>query len=109
VVGCYFDAQLALTAAIAELGLPAMALPMRYNMANQPLIEAIHHTEVDEAVILHLLHEHQFRRAEAFASLASLDALLARTDLRATNELAQDVIRAIFPALAVEESRANAA
>jgi hypothetical protein len=109
IVGGYFDAQLALTTAIAELGLPTRALPMRYNMANQPLIEAIHRTEVDEAVILHLLFEHQFRRTEAFASLASLETLLARTDLRVTNSLAQDVIQAIFPALAAEERCAIAA
>jgi hypothetical protein len=109
VVGRYFDAQLAFAAAIAELGVPTRALPMRYNMANQPLIEAIHRDEVDRAVILHLLSEHQIRRTEAFASLASLEALLARTDLRVTNRLAQDVIRAIFPALAAEEGGALAA
>jgi hypothetical protein len=108
-IGCAYDAQLAFTAAITELGLPTRALPMRYNMANQPLVEAIHRSEVDEAVILHLLFEHQFSRREAFSSLASLEALLARTDLRVTNTLAQEVIRAIFPALAAEERRAIAA
>jgi hypothetical protein len=108
-IGCVFDAQLAFTAAIVELGIPTRALPMRYNMANQPLIEAIHRAEVDEAVILHLLFEQQIKRWDVFHSLAGLETFLARTDLRVTNELAQEVIRAIFPALAAEESRAIAA
>ncbi|MGP0061983.1 MAG: hypothetical protein ACLQGP_00090 [Isosphaeraceae bacterium] len=102
-VGTGYDAQLAFTMAIAELGLPARALPMRYNMANQPLIEAIHHEEVDRAVILHLLFEQQIRRPETFDSLASLETFLARTDLRVTNLMAQEVIRSIFPALVEEE------
>src|SRR5262249_20880962 len=108
-IGCVFDAQLAFTAAITELGLPTRALPMRYNMANQPLVEAIHRTEVDEAVILHLLCDQQFGRWEVFHSLSVLEEFLARTDLRVTNRLAQDVIRAIYPALAAEERRAIAA
>ena len=99
---CY-DAQLAFTMAMAQLGLPARALPMRYNMANQPLVEAIHHREVDQAIILHLLFEQQIRREETFASLSSLEAFLARTDLQVTNLMAQEVIRAIFPALVAEE------
>ena len=76
---------------------------MRYNMANQPLVEAIHHGEIDQAVILHLLFEQQIRREETFASLSSLESFLARTDLRVTNLMAQEVIRAIFPALVAEE------
>ncbi len=102
-MGTYFDGQLALTAAIAELGLPTRALPMRYNMANNPHVEALHHREIDRAVILHLLHEHQARRAETFASLSSIEAFANRADLKVTNALAQEVIRAIYPALALEE------
>ncbi len=102
-VGTCYDAQLAFSVAIAQLGFPTRALPMRYNMANQPLIEAIHRSEVDQAIVLHLLSEHQFHRAEAFASLSSLEAFIARTDLRVTNRMAQEVVRAIFPALVAEE------
>jgi hypothetical protein len=105
-MGTSFDGQLAVAAAVAELGIPTRALPMRYNMANTPLIEALHHREVDDAVILHLLHEHQFRRVESFASLVTLEQLLTRTDLRVTNKMAQEVLRAIYPALVREERRA---
>ena len=103
VVASYFDAQIALCMAIVQLGIPVRALPLRYNMANNPHLEALHHREIEHAVILHLLAEQKFRRDEAFASLSNLEALLARTDLRVTNLLAQEVIRSIFPALVSEE------
>jgi hypothetical protein len=107
--GSYFDGQIALAMAITQLNAPARALPLRYNMPNNPLLEALHHRELEHAVILHLLHEHQFRRAETFASLVSLEAFRDRTDLRVVSLMAQEVIQAIFPALVAEERRAIAA
>ena len=63
-MGSYFDAQLALTMAIAKLSTPVFALPLRYNMPNHPYLEALHATEVEPAVILHLLADLHFRRDE---------------------------------------------
>src|SRR5262249_44167813 len=97
--GSYFDGQIALAMAIAQLDAPVRALPLRYNMPNNPLIEALHHQEIEHATILHLLAEQHFRRVETFASLASLEAFLGRSDLRVVSLMAQEVIRAIFPAL----------
>jgi hypothetical protein len=102
----YFDAQLALTMAIAQLGLPVLVLPMRYNMTNNPMIEALHYREIDHAIILHYLSDQHFRRQETFASLASLEAFLARSDLRVVSQMAQELVRAIFPALSAEECAA---
>ncbi len=107
--GSYFDGQIALAMAIVQLEVPVRALPLRYNMPNNPLLEALHHQEIEHAAILHLLGDQQFRRAETFASLASLEAFLQRTDLRVVSLMAQEVIRAIFPALVDEECRAVAA
>ena len=104
-----FDAQIAIATSICQVGAPVRALPFRFNMANNPLLEALHYKEIDHAVILHLLAEQHFRRVETFASLASLEAFLARTDLRVVSRMAQEVIQAIFPDLAAEESRAIAA
>ena len=104
-----FDAQIAIATSICQVGAPVRALPFRFNMANNPLLEALHYKEIDHAVILHLLAEQHFRRVETFASLASLEAFLARTDLRGVSRMAQEIIRAIFPDLAAEESRAIAA
>ncbi len=103
VMGSYFDAQLALTMSIAQLGVPVLPLPMRFNMTNNPWIEALYHTEVEHSVILHYLAEQHFRREETFASLSSLEAFLARKDLRVTSKMVQEVIREVFPYLATEE------
>jgi hypothetical protein len=105
----YFDAQIALATSISQVGAPVRALPFRFNMANNPLLEALHYKEIDHAVILHLLAEQHFRRVETFASLASLESFLARTDLRLVSRMAQEVIQSIFPNLTAEESRALAA
>lgn len=105
----YFDAQIALSTSIARLNIPVRSLPFRYNMPNNPLLEALHHQELEHAVILHLLAEQYFKRNEAFASLASLQEFVARTDLRLVSRMAQEVIEAILPALSAEEDRAIAA
>ena len=104
-----FDAQIAIATSISQVGTPVRTLPVRFNMGNYPLLEALNYREIDHAVILHLLAEQHFRRVETFASLASLEAFLARTDLRVVSRMAQEVIQAIFPDLAAEESRAIAA
>jgi hypothetical protein len=103
VMGSYYDAQLALAISIAELGYPARGLPLRYNMANNPLLEALHHREIEPAVILHLLAEQHFHRVETFASLASLEAFVARRDLCLVSRMAQQIIREILPDLVAEE------
>jgi hypothetical protein len=108
-VGSPFDAQLALSLAIAKLSTPVQAMPLRYNMPNHPYLEALHATEVGPAVILHLLADIQFRRDETFSSLTALEAFLARNDLRLVSALAQDVIRAIFASVSAEESLAATA
>jgi hypothetical protein len=105
----YYDAQIALTMAIARLGAPVLALPLRYNMPNNPLLEALHHAEIPHATILHLLAEQHFRRSETFASLASLEAFVARDDLRVVSRMAQEIIRAILPDLKSEERLAAVA
>jgi hypothetical protein len=104
-----FDAQIALSMAIAQLGLPTLALPLRYNMPNHPMLEELYPKEIEHAIILHLLGEDYLPRRETFASLSSLESFLARTDLRGVSLMAQEVIRAIFPALVAEEKRAVAA
>lgn len=102
-MGSYFDTQIALTMAIAQLSIPVIALPLRYNMPNHPPIEALHHTELNHATILHLLAETYFQRVETFASLESIEAFLHRTDLRLVSRMAQMVMQEIYPKLVAEE------
>jgi hypothetical protein len=109
VMASHFDAQIALTMAIARLEVPVLTLPLRYNMPNNPHLEALHHAEVEHATVLHLLAEQHFRRTETFASLASLEAFVARTDLRVISLMAQEIIRAVLPDLISEERTAATA
>lgn len=102
-LGSYFDAQLALTLAISRLSMRVSPLPLRYNMPNHPFLEALHASEVEPAVILHLLADMHFRRDTTFASLDAMETFLSRIDLRLVSAQAQDVIRAIFPILSAEE------
>jgi hypothetical protein len=53
--------------------------------------------------------EQHFRRTETFASLASLEAFVARTDLRVVSLMAQEIIRAVLPDLISEERTAASA
>jgi hypothetical protein len=98
-----FDAQIAFTLAMSQLQVPVNVLPLRYNYVNHPDFEALNSRELEHAIVLHLLWERQFSREETFSSLEGLEAFVARPDLRLTNQLGQEVLRAILPALAAEE------
>jgi hypothetical protein len=106
----FFANQAALAMALAQLKLPTRQLPMRYNFANDPLLEALHADEVPQTRIIHLLRRHQgIYKHELFADLANVEAMLRREDLRVINRRAQEVLRAIWPALRDEEATLRAA
>jgi hypothetical protein len=105
--GFWYDNQVALSLAVARLGLPYWCLPMRWNFANDPFLEALHAAELPHTRVVHLLRAHQkVAKADVFASLESLEAFARRDDLRVTNGLAQRTIAQVLPALRAEESRA---
>jgi hypothetical protein len=97
VAPCIFDAQIALAVAIARLGLPARALPMRYNFANHIVLEALHAAEIPHARILHLLGCEQITKQELYRSVESLQAFAGACYPRVINAKAQRIIRDILP------------
>jgi hypothetical protein len=101
-------AQIALTMAIVDLGLPYRALPVRYNFPNHPLLEALHGAELPHAKLLHLKETHQFEKFDLFADLANIRATTRRTNLRGINEIARRVFLEIEPRL-VDSIPANLA
>jgi hypothetical protein len=106
----YFQNQMALALAIAKLGVPTRALPMRYNFPNDPLLEALHADEIPHARILHMLRNNQsVNKNDVFAASDRLASFIDRTDLRVINRRAQDVIRAIWPAYCQREAMKAAA
>jgi hypothetical protein len=98
-VGTVYDAQIALAVAIAQLSLPARALPMHYNFPNVPQLEALHAAEFPHASILHLLGQHQMTKSGLYASLDAMREFACALHLRVTNAKAQRVIREILPLL----------
>lgn len=100
-----YRVQIAVSLAVARFGLPFRALPFRWNFVNDPLLEALHAGELGEARILHLLRRHQVNKDELFASLDNVEAMLARTDLRVINELAQKLLGEIHPRVRAEAGR----
>jgi SAM-dependent methyltransferase len=93
----FFRGQLALAAAIASLGLPTWALPMRFNFPNDPFVEALHHEEIPHVRIIHMLRNHQgVYKNELFADIENLRAFLRRPDMRVINRRAQEIIRSVW-------------
>ena len=92
-----YRVQLAVSLAVTRFGLPFRALPFRWNFVNDPLLEALHADELRDVRIIHLLRNHQLYKQELFASLDNVEAMLARTDLRVINALAQRLLSELHP------------
>jgi hypothetical protein len=103
-----YRVQIAVSLAVTRFKLPFQALPFRWNFVNDPLLEALHAGEISNLRIIHLLRRHQIYKNEVFASLDGVEAMLARTDLRVINEIAQRLLREIHPKVKAEAGRAAA-
>jgi hypothetical protein len=103
--GC-FDAQIALAVAIARLGLPVRAVPMRYNFPNSMALESLHAAEIPHARILHLLGTEQTTKEKLYQSVETLQAFANAAYPRVINAKAQRIIRDIFPRLVAEQKHA---
>jgi hypothetical protein len=97
-----YRVQIAVSLAVTRFGLPFRALPFRWNFVNDPLLEALHAGELGDVRIIHLLRRHQINKDELFASLDNVEAMLARTDLRVINELAQQLLGELHPRVKAE-------
>lgn len=93
-----FRAQIALSLAITKQAIPYRCLPMRYNFPNDVFLEALHGEELPHAAILHLLRDHQgIYKTRLFDDRNHVEDMLARTDLRGVNLMAQNILRQIHP------------
>ncbi|HEX7184331.1 MAG TPA: hypothetical protein VF756_21055 [Thermoanaerobaculia bacterium] len=97
-----YRVQIAVSLAVTRFCLPFRALPFRWNFVNDPLLEALHADELSDVRIIHLLRKHQIHKDELYSSLENVEAMLARTDLRVINELAQRLIGEIHPKVKAE-------
>lgn len=99
-----YRVQIAVSLAVTRLGLPFRALPFRWNFVNDPLLEALHASELGDVRIIHLLRKHQINKDELYASLDNVEAMLARTDLRVINARAQQLLGELHPRVKVEDT-----
>ena len=96
--------QIALALAVTRFALPFRALPFRWNFANDPLLEALHADELPHIRIIHLLRKHQIYKHDLYADLANVEAMLARTDLRVVNALAQRLLAELHPRVRADDA-----
>ncbi len=99
-----YRVQIAVSLAVTRFGLPFRALPFRWNFVNDPLLEALHASELGDVRIIHLLRQHQLYKNEIYASLENVEAMLARTDLRVINALAQRLLGELHPRVKAEDA-----
>ncbi|HXT19703.1 MAG TPA: hypothetical protein VN923_03035 [Thermoanaerobaculia bacterium] len=92
-----YRAQIGVSLAITRLGLPWRSLPFRWNFVNDPLLEALHASELPHLRIVHLLRRHQLHKDELYSSFESVEAMLRRTDLRVVNRIAQELLAGLHP------------
>ena len=63
-----FSAQVALALAVANTGVQALPLPMRFNFPNDPLAETLYPEELESVRAIHYLRTDRFDRHRIFAS-----------------------------------------
>ena len=88
IVGHWWAPQIAVALASADLDLPTMALPMRYNFSNDPIAERLYPNECTEIVFLHYLRTRFFDRGEIFTDAAAFERFM-KTRLEGSNAIFQ--------------------
>ena len=96
-------AQVAVTTTLVKLGIPWQTLPLRYNLPNHPMLEALHSSEMAQAIFLHFKENHQVFKNDAFASIGQIRAMIHRDDLRGVNEIIRKVLLPIEPDLDIRD------
>ena len=90
-VWCY-QVDLALTC--ADLNLPTLSLPMRYNYPNDPVADRLYPDELKRVVFMHYLRTKLFSRSEIFATPSAFDAFLD-LELEGSNKLFQSHVQSV--------------
>lgn len=91
----YFSGQVALTLAMTATDTPSIALPMRFNMPNDTLAEALYPDEAGDARVVHYLRTDRFDRHEIFAGEAAYQAFLD-LELTGVNRLFQRSVKEVL-------------
>ena len=90
----YWLDQLAVALAVAKAGMPVRSLVQRFNFPNQAAFDEAKPEELQDVRVLHYLREDRISRIGDFESLPALRRLVARDDLRGSNEILRRAISA---------------
>jgi hypothetical protein len=90
-----FSAQVGMTIAMAEEGIRAIELPMRYNFPNDPLADALHAGELQEAVFFHYLRTSVIQRHQIFTDPVRYQEFLS-LPLSGVNDAFRQAVRRLF-------------
>jgi hypothetical protein len=93
-LGEWWAPQVSLALAVEDLGLPNLALPMRYNFPNDPIAERMYPNEQKNMIFLHYLRKNRIDRHKIFSSEVEFDAFMDK-DLIKTNKDFQRFVREI--------------
>jgi hypothetical protein len=103
-VETHFRCQLALTLALARVGIPCDCLPLRYNCANHAPIEQRFPREVAEARFLHLNGPMPVPKDDLFRDPESIATFVRMPGLKGVARKAQEVLTVVAPALCDSET-----
>lgn len=67
-IGHWWAPQVSLALTCADLQLPTVALPMRYNFPNDPVADNLYPEELDGVLLMHYLRLNEFKRDEIWVS-----------------------------------------
>lgn len=90
-LGAWWAPQVSLALTCADLDLPTMALPMRYNFANDRRADAMYPEELQQVVFLHYLRQQHFQRGQLFASRQAFDTFLS-LELEGSDEVFRQAV-----------------
>jgi capsular polysaccharide biosynthesis protein len=91
----YYAGQIALALSAARIPLPSIALPLRFNLPNDPVVTERYPEELENAVVFHYLRQDQFDRQQIFRWRETYSVFLDR-QLNPANARFRDSVRTLF-------------
>lgn len=91
----YFAGQVTLALAAAQIPLPSIALPFRYNFPNDPIAADRFPEEMENAAIIHYLRLEELDRQKIFRSRDAYESFLERP-LNPANERFREAVRSLL-------------
>ena len=97
---CWHSAQVVVPLVCADLGLPTLALPLRFNCPNDERPEKFHPEEIKHLKFIHYMKTREFDRHELFTNETSFNDFIGK-EMNGINEMFRrhvyDVTKGLYP------------